>query len=303
MSVQDQPGRSSGRVTNPAASDLARGTDGTVSRDDCLSIRSPIRRVRPARAETIIGSLDSLQRALTADVGRARLATGGQLRRLHFPDTGSGKRHARRVLEGLVNQRVLTRLGRTIGGRSAGSTGFVYSLDVVGQRLLDPLAPLRRPWLPSQAFVNHAVMVTECYVQLREAEQAGRLELLEFQTEPSCWRDFVDRRGSHRTLKPDAFVRIASDDFEDLWFLECDRGTEDLARIRRKNQVYVDYWQTGKEAVYPRVLWIGSRPERARALAGCLTEMPAEHQPLFASCDLDGFMNTITSGPGDGETK
>jgi hypothetical protein len=154
---------------------------------------------------------------------------------------------------------VLARLARSVGGSSAGSTGFVYCLDVIGQRLLHPDAPVRRPWLPSTGFVKHAVMVSECYVRLREAEREGHLELLDFQAEPGCWRTYVDRRGSGRTLKPDAFVVIGLGEFEDRWFLECDRATEDLPRIVRKNESYRRYREAGLEAVFPKVLWIASR--------------------------------------------
>ncbi|MBV9661114.1 MAG: replication-relaxation family protein [Acidimicrobiales bacterium] len=293
--------RSSVRVTNHAQSNLAKTPREGDNRDDGTSIHSPLRRVRPATAETIIEALNDQERALVADVGRLRVVSGGQLGRLHFPSTISGKRQARRVLQHLVHQRVLTRLGRTIGGKSAGSTGFVYSLDVVGQRLLDPLSPVRRPWLPSHAFVKHAVMVAECYTQLRETEQQGAIELLDFDAEPACWRPFVDRRGAHRILKPDSFVRVGVGEFEDLWYLECDGATEDLPRIARKNQAYIGYWQTGKEAVYPKVLWVASRAGRANALAACASELPDEHQRLFAVCDLNSFVGIVTGAGEEGK--
>jgi hypothetical protein len=74
-----------------------------------------------------------------------RVATGAQLGRLHFVDvTDRDRRH---VLHHLVAKRLLARLDRQIGGARAGSAGFVYSLDIAGQRLLHhgPGAPRSPP--------------------------------------------------------------------------------------------------------------------------------------------------------------
>ena len=117
-------------------------------------------------------------------------------------------------------------------------------------------------------------MVSECYSVLVEAERAGLLELLHFEAEPACWRSFVGRRGSSEVLKPDSLVRVGLADYEDHWFLECDRSTEDLGRIGRKIGGYIRYWQAGKEDPFPRVLWVCARPERAGALAGVVRRLP-----------------------------
>jgi hypothetical protein len=140
-------------------------------------------------------------------------------------------------------------------------------------------------------------MVSECYVRLIEAGQSGQLELLAFEGEPACWRSFVGRRGNHQTLKPDAFVRVGLDEFEDRWFLECDRSTEDIPRVLRKCQAYVQFWQVTKEPVFPRVLWVASRAERAAALHRCLAELPEEHRQLFACCEgTDDASNNLRGG-------
>ena len=235
------------------------------------------------------------------DVGRLRLLTGGQIQRLHFNASASDQRHARRVLNRLAERRVLARLGRSIGGVRAGSAGFVYVLDVIGQRLVDPASGTRRPWSPGTNFVAHAVMVSECYVQLSEAGKQGLFELLEFQGEPSCWRSLINRRGGHQILKPDSFVRIGLGEFEDRWFIECDRATEEPARIVRKCRAYLEYWQTGKEDVFPRVLWVASRPDRAQRLARCLTELKEGQREIFLVCDLSDFIALVIKGA-DGAT-
>jgi len=57
--------------------------------------------------------------------------------------------------------------------------------------------------------MRHLLAVSELYVQLREAARSNVLELLDFDAEPTCWRG--SRDGPRLvTLKPDAFVRLAS---------------------------------------------------------------------------------------------
>jgi hypothetical protein len=296
MSGQAMSGRSSGRVEHDAETYLARGSDSVVSNNDSLAASAIPHRVRAPQAEAIIEGLTERERAIVADVGRLRLLTGGQLQRLHFEASASGQRHGRRVLTFLTDRRVLARLARSIGGARAGSAGYVYTLDVVGQQFLHPGTNVRRPWLPSAGFVQHAAMVSECYVQLVETTRDGDLELLSFEAEPEAWRSFVDRRGSYRVLKPDAFLRVGLGEFDDRWALECDRSTEDIPRVLRKCQAYVQYWQTGKEAVFPRVLWVANRAGRASALVRCLLELPEQHRQLFAVCELGGFISTVAGG-------
>jgi hypothetical protein len=204
------------------------------------------------------------------------------------------------VLSGLTDRRVLARLGRDIGGRRAGSAGFIYTLDVVGLRLLRPDGTRRRPWAVGDAFVAHAVAVAECYTQLVEGGRDGRWKLLDFRAEPACWRRFVGPRGHHSTLKPDAFTAVGMGGFEDRWYLEVDRGTEDLGRIQRKARSYLDYWHTGREAVFPRVLWVTVRPPRQAALARALYDLPADGRALFQVCTAEQFAAVIAAGADTG---
>lgn len=299
MSAAEPSGRSSGRVANGGASDLRRAATGGRSSNDSLAVPAAPRRVGATQAEQVIAGLTPLERAIVLTLARVRLATGGQLQRLHFASTLSGQRQARRTLLSLTERRVLTRLGRTIGGRRAGSAGFVYGLDVIGQRLVRPDDQWRRPWTPGQAFVAHAIEVTECYVTLVEGARQGRWGLLDFQAEPACWRSFVGRHGRHLVLKPDAFLRAALGEFEDRWFVEVDRGTEDLGRIRRKALIYLDYWRSGREAVFPRVLWATTRPARRDALASGLAALPAETRGLFQVCVSTQFSQVVAAGAGD----
>jgi hypothetical protein len=246
-----------------------------------------------------MGTLSGRERAMVADVGRVRTMSGGQLIRLHFAADLSGKRHGQRVLTSLVERRVLARVDRRIGGVRAGSEAYIYRLDVIGQRLLGPLVRTPPRWDIGESFVRHALMVSECYALLGMAAKTGEIELLAFDSEPTCWRTFVSRRGATETLKPDAFVKLAVGDFEDSWFVECDRGTEDLGRIRSKIAGYVRYWDSGKEEPFPLVLWVTTRAERATALSIVVESLPSEQRGLFTVCQIDGFIQRVKAGAGD----
>ena len=296
MSMSD---RLSARVECQDANYLVETYEPKPSRDDSTGAPAPASRGRAGRAESVIASLAEWERSLVADVGRVRLLSGRQLRRLHFKDNASGRRQARRVLASLVDKRVLARQGRSVGGVKGGSESFVFGLDVIGQRLIDPLSQVGRPWQLGEGFVRHALMVSECYVSLVETERTGLLELLDFHGEPACWRQFVGRNGLLETLKPDAFSRLGLGEYEDRWLIECDRGTEDLARIRRKLGTYWRYWQTGKEEPFPRVLWVTTRTERAKALQGVIATLPTLQRQLFAVCEASGFVGRVLAGAGD----
>jgi Replication-relaxation len=257
MKASDRP---SGRV------EPARLYPAHFSPDDNGSLNpvaSFARTARPATAAYVASlpaRLSSRDLAIVRDLGRVRCLTGRQLERLHFHDLAAPNRDRarRRVLNRLISLSVITTLERLIGGVRAGSAGLVYTLDSAGQRLLRLLngegrESARRPWTPGALFLNHTLDVAELYVQLREAERTGQLELSRFLAEPACWQ----RTASLGTLKPDAYALVASGEVEDAWWLEVDRGTESPGTLQRKLRLYLLAAQagiTGPDQILPRVL-------------------------------------------------
>lgn len=205
------------------------------------------------------GQLSDRDAAIARDLARVRVLTGHQLDRLHFMALADLRRDTgrRRVMQRLVRLKVVTTLDRRIGGVRAGSAGFCYVLDVAGQRLVSLLdghgVDARRPWSVSEAFLAHSLAVSEHYVQLRELEHQGVLELIDFRAEPASWQKTV----SLGILKPDAYVLVARGDIEDAWWIEVDRGTESPNTLRRKLRLYQLIAQSGgvgPHDILPRVL-------------------------------------------------
>jgi Replication-relaxation len=216
--------------------------------------------------------------AVVQSLGQHRFLTARQIEALHFQDhatTLSGTRICRRTLARLNDERVLARLQRrTVGGLHAGSASYIYSLGPVGIRLLDDRD--RRVVEPSITFLDHTLAVADVHVRLVQQHRAGRLELLEVQAEPDCWRAIPGVGGNLATLRPDLSAVTGNGDYEDCWFIEVDRGTASIPAIGRKCQQYVSYRNSGAEqtatGTFPIILWITTDEQRRDRIARVLSE-------------------------------
>lgn len=264
-------------------------------------------RITEAHVARLADLLTPRDLAVLRTLETTRVATGEQLKRLHFAGGTSqaNTRQAQRRLRALTEHRLITLLERRVGGLPGGSTQTVYGLDVAGQRLLSACGPaggtrIRRPWTPGQLFLAHAVAVTELLVSLTEDERAGAGELLAFNAEPACWRRFTGRGGARTWLKPDTFVRFAAGDFEYAHFVEVDRATAAATTVARKLEAYRRYWQTGREqerhGVFPKVLLLVPDERRKRALVETAGRQPAESWPLFHVAAYADAARVLTGG-------
>ena len=253
---------------------------------------TPQKRVTEAHVARLLDELTARERDIVVTLDNVRVATARQLERLHFTDGSSysATRKARRTLSRLTTLRVLARLERRVGGERSGSSGYVYALDVAGQRLASACGPaggirIRRPWTPGAAFISHQLAVTELTVRLTERARVGSVELLDFWAEPMSWRTFTGLGGARAVLKPDAFVRVGLGEHEHLYFVEVDRATQSGPALARKLTVYRRYWQTGREQerweVFPEVLVLVPDDPRKDAVVGVAGSQPAEAWPLF----------------------
>jgi hypothetical protein len=148
--------------------------------------------------------------------------------------------------------------------------------------------------------VRHRLAVTECFVRLSEAERAGLLDLVDFQTEPTV--PFVGPGGARSVLRPDAFVRLNLDPATEMHaFLEVDCGSEGRAALARKASAYVSAWRAGIEGpVFPRVVWITTTDRRAQVIGETCATLPAEAWKLFTVATADRALEVLTTIPGSG---
>jgi hypothetical protein len=295
----------SGLRGNERASHLLKGKKSSESARDSVGRsdgRKGRRYVTTRKAREALKRLSGRDLEVIDILETVHLASGRQLQTLLHGQGLSAARTARRQLENLTDHGVLTRLERRPRGVRGGSLGYVYALDVLGQAIVGVPQRRRRPRLPGVTFLDHAVTVTDCFVVLKQLEAAGQLELLSFQAEPECWRDFAGP-GYVRVLKADAYLVTASDDYEDRWLIEVDRSTESKARLKTKCLAHLDYYLSGREqaesGIAPRVLWVVPDDERQAQLVEVLASLPAEHWQLFMVCPLDRFGDVIIAGAGE----
>lgn len=265
------------------------------------------RNITRARLDELAARLDERDLAVLRSVASLRFVSGLQLERLHFigsADPGFNARAARRCLLRLVRLGLLARLPRRVGGVRSGSAGFVYHLDVAGQRLagLRGWQPDRRPrrsQLPGTFFLKHSLAIAELHTLLIEGDRASRFELLELVAEPACWRSYggIGNQGQ-AILKPDSYARIGIGEFEDSYFFEVDRGSEGSKTIQRKLKEYIVYADSGQEqearGVFPRVLWLATDEDRAGAIESEVRRLPATRRELFAVAELGDAANVVS---------
>ena len=227
---------------------------------------------------------------------RFRLLTTTQLQRLLMTD-GSVLTRARRmrsVLQRLRRLSVISQLDRHIGGIRAGSEGTVYRLTGRGLAVLarrDGVERRRIGGEPGERFVRHVLAVSELYIRLDEHVRETADELVAFDAEPLSWRSYTSPYGGITTLRPDAFVRTASGDFEHASFVEVDLSTESLTTVARKCHSYIAYWRSGNEqhhlGTFPRVVWATISSARAQRIAATIGRLAPEAQQLFAVTTLE----------------
>jgi hypothetical protein len=210
----------------------------------------------------------------------------------------------------LAELRLIVRLRRRVGGLHAGSEGHVVGLSGLGQAVLDVGAEVpRRHRSISEtklAYQEHVLSVGQLLVDLTDQARAGRCELLQFDAEPDCWRRFAGIGGQRITLKPDAFVRLAIEEWEIANFIEQDMDTESLPTISRKCQVYLDYWRTGQEqhhhGVFPRIWWLVPDLGRLKGIARVIQRLPSEARDLFAIALTEEVADRLVQLPAPGGT-
>ncbi len=249
---------------------------------------SPSSRISASQLQAISSSLTPLDTDVLGFLAAVRLATGKQLvRRFWIDGTGSDQARARagrRALKRLSDWRVLDPLpGRARGGLRGGSDTLIYAVGRSGARLLAQRGQMpRRLGAPGQCHISHTLAVCELVVRLHEAGRAGELELLEIQSEPSCWRAFRGGlMGAARLiLKPDLFLRIGAGAEEDHWMVEVDLASEHRSTLIAKAKRYHSHYRAST-GVYPRVLWAVPDQRRAEQLENLIRQLSAEAQRLF----------------------
>ena len=288
--------RPTSRVEQTAAKLSSVSGETEILSGDCISrstTQSSSASTRPAvmrrryatsaRAQQIEAQLTDRDQAIIHILGEVTVASSVQLERLHFdtlkPSSRTRQRNA--VLKRLTKQGVLARLPRRIGGVRAGSSGHIYALDILGQKLVGR-TKTRRPPNAGWPYLAHALAVTDVLVQATEAQRLGQLNLTRFVSEPRCW-NLIE---GQQPLRPDAVisVRPTIGNWIDHWAVEVDRATERPVRIRRKLLTYLEAFNTGSTlhgtAVFPKILFSVPDEDRLHEVLRVVDKLPFDATEL-----------------------
>lgn len=255
------------------------------------------------RLELLVNDRD---RAILQSVSEHRYLSTRQIFELHFwshQTERSGIRACTRVLNRLMEHRLLQRLDRTTGGTGGGSRSYVWGLDVAGDRLLRAGSAVDRgrlrPREPNPAFLAHTLAIADVRIRLEQYARMGKLELLQVTTEPANWRRFIGPGGATEHLKPDLHAVTATGEWENHYFMEIDLGTESLPVLLAKSHIYDRYRQTGREeglsGVFPSVLWLMHTEARATRLQDAIASEPRLDHRIFTVVVFDNLVQVLLS--------
>jgi len=305
QSVQQGSGRCSGRVVHEGAAPTEDAAAGRISAPESFTrFPSTFTSASPAeRGPKAAESRLSRGQAVLNSVKNHRFLTTQQIQRFHFSEHSTGDaaaRICRRVLHRLHRLRVIEHLERRVGGVRAGSASYVWRVGLIGDRILrlnsaDEARGRRKE--PSLRHLEHCLAIADTHVALRDLAAAGRVELLQVQTEPRCWRT-----AGSSVLKPDLYAVTASGDYEDHWFIEVDRATESLPTLLRKCAQYEDFRRTGTEqqaeGVFPQVLWVVPDEQHADKLRRAIATSRNLDSGLYRIGTPSSFPGIVIAGGG-----
>lgn len=292
--------------SNQGVSDLIDGSPERLTATTTTSARSSSSsRFGRRRLAALRQSLSARDWQVLETIADHRFLTTKQVEGFCFHTHATpltAARVCRRVLRRLDSLKVITHLERRIGGVRAGSASYVWKVGTAGSQLLaNRSVGFRRPRPePGLLFLDHCLAVAEVHLGLVRAHRAHHVELIDVQTEPDCWRSYTGLGGASLVLQPDLYAVTGAGDYEDHWFLEVDRGTENLTRLLAKCRRYDEYKRTGTEQerirTFPVVVWVmRSQPEADRLHASLSTAF-GEDSSLFRVTTSEQVVELIQRG-------
>jgi hypothetical protein len=160
---------------------------------------------------------------------------------------------------------------------------------------------VRRYWFPTQMLTDHFLEVNAFRVTIEISCRRNGVLLELWEDERFCVDRIRDDGGKVKVFAPDAYFRFFKDGTLWAYFLEWDRGTESVGRIRQKAENYATYWRKG---FYTdryglrgfRVLWV-TKEERMDELMGATEKVEGAPPFWWATRDVVQECKDILTEP------
>lgn len=216
--------------------------------------------------------------------------SSGHIWDIHFDNTN--KNSMDRVLQRLVKLRLLSRIERRlVGGKGGGSGQYVYQVGLVGHDFLGK----RGKFTPAHRTVkHHSLEIVDAYVQFVRAEEASKIRILNYLTEPDAHMDIAGAK-----LKPDLFVEyelLGLGESQSLW-IEVDRGFESLSVIAAMVHRYAHAMEHATKRdieTVPVVLFLVPDERRLRNIQGVIRREAGKYQEMLKVELASGFVTSVT---------
>lgn len=233
-----------------------------------------------------------------------RFATTKQLARFTRAGYGTERTALRRTqtqLTTLTGRDLVAHLERRVGGWQGGSSNTIWYLTTKGIRTMTGRRVRAVAERLSTDFLEHQLAVTETRLIIQETTSRTG-QTFTVHPEPECWRHYPGPLAATKTLKPDLALTISSDQFEDHYFIEIDRATENPGRVIRKSQQYETYRRTGREqaatGIYPAIIWLVPNTQRKQQVTSHICQVPSLPNQLFHVLLPTELPGLIRDGPG-----
>ncbi len=264
------------------------------------SVDTAPQRISQKQLLRLLDRLSDRDWQILGSIEQFRFLAASHIQTLHFTDHSTAPaaaRATRRALTRLAQWRVIGTLPRDIGGMRSGSTGNVYYIDEVGDRLRrtrDPARPRRRYQEPSTRFLSHTLAIADTVTTLIRATSSQGPSLVRYELEPAAWRRYRTFSGTSVVLKPDLYLESAANTEDGdvaAYFAGIDLGGGSVTTLLRKCLAYEQYRRSGIEqdqyGAFPFVIWTMSArtPEiasrRQEAFASAIARNPQLPDELF----------------------
>lgn len=272
------------------------------------------KRISKPELRRLSALLDSHEFEILQTINNVKFITANQLQRIFFTknkNQATNLRACNRLVNKLKKYGLIASLEQRIGGKRAGSGSTIWTISSAGFQFLrlDELNSIKgtkkKLYEPNILFLEHTLAIAEAYTRLKELDRQKKIELLEVQHEPKCWRTF-SLKNTPTYLKPDLFAHFAqNDEYEEFYFMELDQATEAPSRVIRKNKLYIAHFNSGIEqrqnGIYPYVLWITINEKRREQLTKYIHEYLPKAEMLFRVITIDEFEMLLTGDQTESE--